>query len=295
MFSLVSRAYETLKDPAQRGAYDLLRGITSNSKDELRRVTDIQKDDARAALQMMRITFDLKLRAEMARKGLVIDIAVYGTPDGICDYLKHIDSGKDSPPPDGPCMNVTRQLQCVVNNSRLCIPKGDPKHVLEAFYDPAIGENKNMLVRYFFRGRLHQAIVGDEDKLLLPLKSHLIKRGTGTAAPSRDKFVPRTPRVKRDKFSAWARDADCSNVTYRHGSALGPKFLPRLALASSSVAVVVGACAYFWAGEQSGGKWLGGLLGQASAAARGSVDWVAATTGRQAVGALRRRASGPSL
>ena len=191
MFSLVSRAYETLKDPAQRGAYDLLRGITSNSKDELRRVTDIQKDDARAALQMMRITFDLKLRAEMARKGLVIDIAVYGTPDGICDYLKHIDSGKDSPPPDGPCMNVTRQLQCVVNNSRLCIPKGDPKHVLEAFYDPAIGENKNMLVRYFFRGRLHQAIVGDEDKLLLPLKSHLIKRGTGTAAPSPDKFVPR--------------------------------------------------------------------------------------------------------
>ena len=287
MFSLVSRAYEVLKDPAQRGAYDLLRGITSSSKDELARVTEIQRNNARAALEMMKITFDLKLRGEMARGGIVIDNAVYGTPDGICAHLKYLENGTESAPKIGPYVNVTRQLQCLVNKSRLCIPSGDPKHVLEAVYDPAVGENKNLLVRYYFRGRLHQAIVGDHDKLLLPLKTHLIKRGTGVAAPSADKFV--TPRAPKRHRNSWARDEQRQRS---EPSLVGPKFLPRVMLASSGFAVVVGTCAYFWAGEE-GDQWLNGLLGKTTTAVKSSVNWVwgkaAARTWQQQP--LRRHAS----
>lgn len=45
---------------------------------------------------------------------------------------------------------------------------------LDGFYDPLAGYAKQLLVRYKYRDNLHQVVVGDREKLRIPLASHLI-------------------------------------------------------------------------------------------------------------------------
>jgi DnaJ family protein C protein 11 len=47
---------------------------------------------------------------------------------------------------------------------------GDGKHLLIGFYDPCPKEAKMLSVKYFFRGRLHEIVIPDTGKLLMPLK-----------------------------------------------------------------------------------------------------------------------------
>lgn len=42
---------------------------------------------------------------------------------------------------------------------------------LPGFYDPCIGEEKSLYIRYKFRNRLHQATVGDMEPIRLPQQS----------------------------------------------------------------------------------------------------------------------------
>jgi len=176
MFSLVARAHEVLSDDTKRATYDLLKGHSSGKAyDDLRA---LRRGDAERAVALMKVSFDVKRRAELSRGGLVIDDAVYG-PRALLEKSRLEDLAVSDL-----VVNVTRQLQCLVENSRLVIPAGEAKHHwVPGLYDPAIGVEKVLWVRYFFRGKLHRVQVTDQQRLLMPLKSHCAAARHNGAAP----------------------------------------------------------------------------------------------------------------
>lgn len=70
-------------------------------------------------------------------------------------------------------------LQSLVANSQLVIPGGRSKSNLLGFYDCAMGEQKQLHVRYLFKGRLHEFTVEDRGAVSAPLRGeclwHLLK------------------------------------------------------------------------------------------------------------------------
>jgi len=166
MFSLIARAYETLIDPTKRASYDYLHGRGSISGTKM--MVELRRKDAEQAVDLMKLTFDIKRRGELAKRGLVIDDAIYGSRSTFeTGNMELVEKSSTT-------LNVTRPLQCLVENSRLVIPAGESKAYLSGFYDPCPGEEKLLWIRYYFRGKLHRVLVEDDKRLLVPLKNHLI-------------------------------------------------------------------------------------------------------------------------
>lgn len=70
---------------------------------------------------------------------------------------------------------VALQALLPPNSSQLVIPPGRSKSSILGFYDPAIGEKKQLRVRYRFKGNLHEVIVGDKEAVGIPLREHLVE------------------------------------------------------------------------------------------------------------------------
>uniref|UniRef100_A0A2K5MUB3 DnaJ homolog subfamily C member 11 n=1 Tax=Cercocebus atys TaxID=9531 RepID=A0A2K5MUB3_CERAT len=70
-------------------------------------------------------------------------------------------------------IDVTVPLQCLVKDSKLILTEAS-KAGLPGFYDPCVGEEKNLKVLYQFRGVLHQVMVLDSEALRIPKQSHRI-------------------------------------------------------------------------------------------------------------------------
>ena len=76
-------------------------------------------------------------------------------------------------------VNVTRQVQCLAEahqtphgtQMRVVLPPKSKQH-LAGFMDPCPGRVKHLLVRYWFGGQPHQAMVADGERLLLPRRAH---------------------------------------------------------------------------------------------------------------------------
>lgn len=131
-----------------------------------------KRQEAGDAVLLMERSVQTRTEAERQRDGLVILSASYGlatafTPRG----LREIETE------DGytAVIDVTIPVQALVQNSRLVIPAGRAKHNLLGFYDPCIGENKKLRIRYLFRGRLHEITVDDVSGLRAPVKSHALE------------------------------------------------------------------------------------------------------------------------
>jgi DnaJ family protein C protein 11 len=112
-----------------------------------------------------------RTEAERARNGLVILDAHYGrasafTPRGMREETE------DGAPV---VIDVTVPLQALVASSKLFVPAGPAKYNLLGFYDPCIGENKRLRVRYLFQGRVHEVEVDDVSALRAPVKSHAVE------------------------------------------------------------------------------------------------------------------------
>ena len=190
MFSAIAEAYETLSDEARRLAYDQALGIAPAND---ARVRDVLRKDAEEAVKLMAVTFDQRRVTELSRSGLVVDDAWYGPRDAVAKPEAN----------KAVVINVTRQLQCLVENSKLVIAKGDSKATsITGLWDPCPGEEKALRVRYFFRGKLHEVTVGDEEMLLAPVKAHLV----GATAPAPAPTSPR-PSVVLSSSGANARRA----------------------------------------------------------------------------------------
>jgi len=71
-------------------------------------------------------------------------------------------------------VEVTIPLQNLVVNSQLII-HGNPKN-LEGFYDPCLGEEKELTVRYLYKNKMHECVIPDSEQLAIPKRDHLIKK-----------------------------------------------------------------------------------------------------------------------
>lgn len=125
-----------------------------------------KRSEAADAVLLMGRSVSAKAASERERDGLVILSAQYGlasafTPRGIRAARE---DGVDD------VVDVTIPVQGLVQNSRLFIPAGRNKFNLLGFYDPCIGENKRLRVRYLFRGKVHEVTVDDVSMLRAPVK-----------------------------------------------------------------------------------------------------------------------------
>ncbi|BEI82106.1 hypothetical protein CcaverHIS002_0212660 [Cutaneotrichosporon cavernicola] len=71
--------------------------------------------------------------------------------------------------------DVTVPVQALVADSKLYIPAGPAKYNLLGFYDPCIGENKRLRVRYLFNGKVHEVEVDDVSALRAPVREHAVE------------------------------------------------------------------------------------------------------------------------
>ncbi|XP_058913343.1 dnaJ homolog subfamily C member 11 [Kogia breviceps] len=127
--------------------------------------TDIlqKKQEAEAAVQLMQESVRRIIEAEESRMGLIIVNAWYGK--FVSDKSKKSEKVK--------VIDVTVPLQCLVKDSKLILTEAS-KAGLPGFYDPCVGEEKNLKVLYQFRGVLHQVMALDSETLRIPKQSHRI-------------------------------------------------------------------------------------------------------------------------
>eukprot|EP01132_Coremiostelium_polycephalum_P004087 gene4087-5115_t len=116
------------------------------------------KRKALADIQLMRQVVEKKVLHERTKKGLIIQEALYGKLN------------EKSTDPEFPAnIDVTIPLQFLVEDSKLQLHPNKKSDLL-GFWDPAIGEEKQLKVTYFFQDKLHRVIVGDNDPLMIPLR-----------------------------------------------------------------------------------------------------------------------------
>lgn len=177
-FSKISEAYAILSDPLRRLVYDLVLGIRDKTDKEVANcsVWDIQEtcaptvcfpsphafvfcwlltfeqiirmskmkmEQALEDIANMSCTVPLKREAEEQKKGLVIVNATYGLLQDATGPLTTLNDDIDDPS----SIDVTIPIQCMVEDSSLIIPAGESKAWLTGFYDPCIGEPKQLRVR----------------------------------------------------------------------------------------------------------------------------------------------------
>jgi len=174
MFSLLSNAYSVLSDAVARAAYDIevmgtKKASQRNFSESLRRLRQLKKKDAELQTNLMEVTSEQRRENEQKKGGLVFLQAWYGATYALDVPQKHPNEVVD----------VTRQLQTLVEGSRLVLPKGESKSTsIPGTFDPCPeNSDKSLRVQYLFKGKLHMATVRDEDMLLAPMKNHLVSNG----------------------------------------------------------------------------------------------------------------------
>ncbi|XP_032156150.1 dnaJ homolog subfamily C member 11 [Sapajus apella] len=127
--------------------------------------TDVlqKKHEAESAVRLMQESVRRIIEAEESRMGLIIVNAWYGK--FVNDKSRKSEKVK--------VIDVTVPLQCLVKDSKLILTEAS-KAGLPGFYDPCVGEEKNLKVLYQFRGVLHQVMVLDSEALRIPKQSHRI-------------------------------------------------------------------------------------------------------------------------
>lgn len=163
LFSNITRAYDVLFDPVKKAEYDFfsMKKEKKSMADSMNKLRELQRRDAELEEALLQIAFEKRRDVEVRKQGLVIIAATYGStlaPNQLVD--------------------VTKQLQSIVEDSRLFLPANEPKYsCLPGVFDPCPEfQDKFLSVKYSFKGRDHFVIVSDKDKLIAPVKSHLATR-----------------------------------------------------------------------------------------------------------------------
>lgn len=121
-----------------------------------------KKSEAEKAVELMKETYERSIEIEEKKLGLVVIKALYGK-------LQNSDDGEVL---DHHCIDVTIPIQALVKDSKLILPETTSKSGLPGFYDPFIGEEKRLYIRYKFRSRLHQVFLSDTEPIRVPQKKH---------------------------------------------------------------------------------------------------------------------------
>ncbi|XP_014226871.1 dnaJ homolog subfamily C member 11 isoform X2 [Trichogramma pretiosum] len=126
--------------------------------------------EAKAAIDLMKATFSRIRAEEEQRKGLVITKALYGRfvyPHGASPAEEAAIGQRDE------IIDVTIPLQCLVKDSKLVLHNAS-KSQLPGFYDPCVGEDKQLLLQYLFHMQTHECLVKDAEPLRIPKPSHRV-------------------------------------------------------------------------------------------------------------------------
>ncbi|XP_033222572.1 dnaJ homolog subfamily C member 11-like [Belonocnema kinseyi] len=129
-----------------------------------------KQKEAKAAIELMKATFSRIRSEEEHRGGIVITKALYGR----LVYPQDRVLGED--PTIGlrdEVIDVTIPLQCLVNESKLVLHNAT-KSQLPGFFDPCVGEDKQLLVQYLFHAQIHECIIKDNEPLRIPKQSHRV-------------------------------------------------------------------------------------------------------------------------
>eukprot|EP00794_Sanderia_malayensis_P014998 gene14998-16546_t len=118
-----------------------------------------KRQEAEAAVELMQETYRRSVEQEQDKNGLVIIGAWYGK------LVSSERSDLDTPK----IIDVCVPLQCLVSNSKLIVTEAS-KSQINGFYDPCVGEEKSLKVRYEFRGALHEVVVQDDELLRIPVQ-----------------------------------------------------------------------------------------------------------------------------
>ncbi|XP_076652071.1 dnaJ homolog subfamily C member 11 isoform X2 [Halictus rubicundus] len=132
------------------------------------RMAEKQKE-AKIATELMKATVSRIRAEEESKRGLIIVKALYG---------RFVYPQRSTSPPEehlhrDEVIDVTIPLQCLVKNSKLVLHNAS-KSQLPGFYDPCVGEEKQLLVQYLFRTHTHECIIKDNAPLRIPLPSHKV-------------------------------------------------------------------------------------------------------------------------
>mgnify|MGYP000743024255 CR=1 FL=1 len=123
--------------------------------DEAREKQTVQRHEAMNAQEVLR-SFVEQIKDKETVQGLIILEAYYGHLTSIMNEtsIKIID--------------VSIPLQALVKDSLLKIETTVSKANLTGFYDPCIGEEKSLFIKYSFRTQIHTVTYKDFDPVVLP-------------------------------------------------------------------------------------------------------------------------------
>ncbi|XP_050597451.1 dnaJ homolog subfamily C member 11 isoform X1 [Bombus affinis] len=133
------------------------------------RMMEKQKE-AESATKLMKATVSRIRATEESKKGLIITKALYGR--FVYPQQDQYNSEQQTIRRDE-VIDVTIPLQCLVKDSKLIL-HGASKSELPGFYDPCVGEEKQLLIQYLFRNQTHECIVKDNAPVRIPLPSHKV-------------------------------------------------------------------------------------------------------------------------
>jgi len=193
-WNLLQRAWHTcLSDPCKRLTYHWRSQLIPRTDAVLRElVAEIQSVHAVDEANM-EVLYQESAERERKQNGLSIIQAWYGDLHVCTDVrpvpLNDVESFR------GPVLDVTRGVQCLVDNHKIILPAGTGarKSKLPGFQwipiDKHAGGERQLYIFYTFRGRLHECTVGDTEALWMPQKKHNIQIHNGPATPLRQRRV----------------------------------------------------------------------------------------------------------
>ncbi|CAB4408198.1 unnamed protein product [Rhizophagus irregularis] len=124
-----------------------------------------RKKEAIEAIRLLLPSVERKIETEKVKDGLVILEAWYGNISSLRDVP--LNEKKD-------VADVRIPVQALVHDSQLTIPGGYSKSNIMGFYDPCMGEPKQLKIKYQFQRKFHEVIVDDTAPVACPLRSHII-------------------------------------------------------------------------------------------------------------------------
>ncbi|XP_072035255.1 LOW QUALITY PROTEIN: dnaJ homolog subfamily C member 11-like [Amphiura filiformis] len=128
-----------------------------------------RRSEAESEVRLMQEMVRRITETESSKQGLIIVQAWYGK---LVSIQASTEDGANEL--DTNVIDVTIPLQCQVKDSKLLLTDVS-KANLPGFYDPCLGEDKSLRVRYQFRQGLHECTVTDKEPLRIPKQSHRLE------------------------------------------------------------------------------------------------------------------------
>lgn len=131
-----------------------------------------RKREAEASVELMSAAYERSRDEEQKRHGLVIERALFGQLDD-----------------ESATIDVTVPLQCLVKGSKLLLDVHN-KSELPGFYDPCVGEEKQLRIQYSFRDHKFEVTVRDEEPVRIPTAADVQVASGGSSQTSSGLATP---------------------------------------------------------------------------------------------------------